>query len=71
MTKRQWFLVAGTLVLAACHGTGTGVCVNTMPSAGAYRSADEVGLVECYDTQTGQPAEAPAPRVNEPNSNEP
>jgi len=36
MTKRQWFLVAGTLVLAAC-GSGTAPCL----------ANDETGEVSC------------------------
>ena len=68
MTKRQWFLVAGTLVLAAC-GTGTGVCEIPRVSQGPTENRDEIGFVECTDARTSKPAEAPAPKVNKPDSN--
>lgn len=70
MNKRQWFLVAGTLVLAAC-GTGTGVCETPGFSHGENRGRDEVAFVECSDPQTSRPAEAPAPKVNQPADNQP
>jgi len=54
MTKRQWILVAGTLVLAACSGTGTGVCVNPVVASGVNHNADEVGIVDCTDTPINQ-----------------
>lgn len=59
MTKRQWFLVAGTLVLAGCHGI-TDLCV-TAGSAVQNHNRDEVGFVDCPETQ---PAQTPAPKVN-------
>lgn len=65
MTKRQWFLVAGTLVLAACRGT-TSVCETVFSDLN--QSRDEIGrTVECTDTQVPK-AQAPAPKVNEPDA---
>ena len=64
MSKRQWFLVAGTLVLAACGGPGTGVCEVLRVSQGPTENRDENGYVECYEPQPGQRAEAPAPKVD-------
>lgn len=69
MTKRQWLLVAGTLVLAGCHGI-TDTCV-TAGSAVQNHNRDEVGFVECSDTQVTQPAEKPAPKVGQPAGNQP
>lgn len=57
MTKKQWFLVAGTLVLAAC-GTGTSPC----------ESDEQDGLV-CQADQTFDPAQTPVPSINEPTDN--
>lgn len=58
MTKRQWFLVAGTLVLAACSGTGLAPC----------QYNEETGDSYCPGPVISQPAETPAPSIetNEP-----
>jgi hypothetical protein len=60
MTKRQWLLVAGTLVLAAC-GEGIAPCqVN-----------DETGETYCPGPVISEPAETPAPIVTDDGSNGP
>ena len=59
MTKRQWFLVAGTLVLAACQ-----------PIAGlrdfACEENDDNGWTDCSAVQTTQPDETPAASIDQP-----
>ena len=58
MTKRQWFLVAGTLVLAACRGTGLAPCSFN----------DETGDSYCPGPVISDPSGTPATSVdtNEP-----
>jgi hypothetical protein len=53
---RQWFLVAGTLVLAGC-GSVAGVCDTPRP--------DAIGPVECSDARAGGPTVTPEPRVGD------
>jgi hypothetical protein len=63
MTKRQLFLIAGTLMLAAC-GTGTGICQTAGYSANENHNRDQIDLVECTDGQAPLPAAPPTPRVD-------
>lgn len=56
MTKRQWFLVAGTFVLAGCGHGITEVCSTN----------EETGVFEC-STQVSQPPAPPVPSVDVPN----
>jgi hypothetical protein len=55
MTKRQWFLVAGTLVLAACSGIAdpNWVCEQN----------DDTGETVCESRLPLTPAETPSPSV--------
>jgi hypothetical protein len=60
MTKRQWFLVAGTLVLAACNPlNGLEACPE---------SKDETGETFCYARSQADPAQTPAPTVETPSN---
>jgi len=63
MTKRQWFLVAGTIVLAAC-GEGLAPCQ-------VSQSNEDTGEGYCPGAVISAPAETPAQSIDtdEPNQN--
>lgn len=54
MTKRQMFLIAGTIVLAACPGTGLAPC----------ETNDETGDSYCPGRVISAPAETPAQSID-------
>lgn len=59
MTKRQWFLVAGTLVLAACQP------IVGVKSDFACEENDDNGWSDCSTSQTAQPDETPSASIDE------
>ena len=60
MTKRMWFIVAGTIAVAAC-GTNPLECDSLGYNPGENRPRDPTN-VECSDTRQDQPT-APAPTI--------
>lgn len=62
MTKRQWFLVAGLLAVAACNPlNGLEVCPETQP---------ETDESFCYTRSEADRAQNPAPAVETPETEE-
>lgn len=60
MTKRMWFIVAGTIAMAAC-GSNPVSCETPGFTTGENRGRDNTN-VACSDTQPEQPT-APAPTI--------
>ena len=60
MTKRRWFIVAGTIAVAAC-GHGRIECDTAGYNPGENRPRDPTNVV-CFDTRPDQPT-APTPTV--------
>ena len=61
MSKRQWFLVAGTLVLAACQLPG----IAGVKSDFGCEENDNTGWTDCSTSQTPQPDETPSASIDE------
>ena len=62
MTKRQWFLVAGTLVLSACGSL-------IEPNQCEFKEETQESF--CYTRSEAEPSQAPTPAIDAPSDDNP